>query len=195
MRGMGDFQRAQMKHRDARVSAMAQHLRAAVDLWEEIQLYPFKEAPAEAPPQAPPPAPPPVIALPPEKLAYGIKEAAGALRIGRTTIWRAIKDGKLSAVKVGNRTLIDKALQAACRARRAHEITPLEYRKAKPNFARMCNRYASDIRKAGMERDYWGFDEWSETRINRCSATRCWRCFRRAKRRSFGPMDRWQADG
>lgn len=30
----------------------------------------------------------------------------------------------------------------------------------------MCNRYASDIRKAGMERDYWGFDEWSETRIN-----------------------------
>jgi putative SOS response-associated peptidase YedK len=30
----------------------------------------------------------------------------------------------------------------------------------------MCNRYASDIRKAGMERDYYGFDEWSETRIN-----------------------------
>jgi putative SOS response-associated peptidase YedK len=30
----------------------------------------------------------------------------------------------------------------------------------------MCNRYASDIRKAGMERDYWGFEEWSETRIN-----------------------------
>jgi len=114
MRGMGDFQRAQMKHRDARVSAMAQHLRAAVDLWEEIQLYPFKkEEPAEAPPQAPPPAPPPVIALPSEKLAYGIKEAAGALGIGRTTIWRAIKDGKLSAVKVGNRTLIKtEALQA-----------------------------------------------------------------------------------
>lgn len=30
----------------------------------------------------------------------------------------------------------------------------------------MCNRYASDIRKAGLERDYYGFDEWSETRIN-----------------------------
>lgn len=29
----------------------------------------------------------------------------------------------------------------------------------------MCNRYASDIRKAGKERDYYGFDEWSETRI------------------------------
>lgn len=30
----------------------------------------------------------------------------------------------------------------------------------------MCNRYASDIRKAGLERDYYGFEEWSETRIN-----------------------------
>lgn len=117
MRGVGDFQRAQMKHRDARVSAMAQHLRAAVDLWEEIQLYPFKKEepsePAPPPPAPPPPAPPPVIALPSEKLAYGIKDAASALGIGRTTIWRAIKEGKLSAVKVGNRTLIrTEALQA-----------------------------------------------------------------------------------
>ncbi|MBI1186656.1 MAG: SOS response-associated peptidase [Alphaproteobacteria bacterium] len=30
----------------------------------------------------------------------------------------------------------------------------------------MCNRYASDIRKAGVERDYYGFDEWSDTRLN-----------------------------
>ncbi len=30
----------------------------------------------------------------------------------------------------------------------------------------MCNRYASDIRKAGKEREYYGFDEWSETCIN-----------------------------
>jgi putative SOS response-associated peptidase YedK len=33
-------------------------------------------------------------------------------------------------------------------------------------IAALCNRYASDIRKAGKERDYYGFDEWSETRIN-----------------------------
>jgi excisionase family DNA binding protein len=108
---MGDFQRAQMKHRDARVSAMAQHLHA-VNLWEDIQLYPFKkEEPSEPPP--PPPATPPVIALPSEKLAYGIKEAASALGVSKTTIWRATKEGKLSAVKVGNRTLIKTdALQA-----------------------------------------------------------------------------------
>lgn len=112
MRGMGDFQRAQMKHRDARVSAMAQHLRAAVDLREGIPLYPCKKQELSEP-LPPPPAPPPVVALPSEKLAYGIKEAASALGVGRTTIWRAIKAGKLSAVKVGNRTLIKtEALQA-----------------------------------------------------------------------------------
>jgi excisionase family DNA binding protein len=112
MRGMGDFQRAQMKHRDARVRAMAQHLRAAVDLWEEIQLYPFKKEEPTEPPR-PPPAPPPVIALPSEKIAYGIKEAAIALGVSKTTIWRAMKEGKLSSVKVGNRTLIKtEALQA-----------------------------------------------------------------------------------
>lgn len=32
--------------------------------------------------------------------------------------------------------------------------------------AKVCNRYASDIRKAGVERDYYGFEEWSETRLN-----------------------------
>lgn len=30
----------------------------------------------------------------------------------------------------------------------------------------MCNRYACDIRKAGLEKEFYGFEEWSETRIN-----------------------------
>jgi putative SOS response-associated peptidase YedK len=30
----------------------------------------------------------------------------------------------------------------------------------------MCNRYACDLRKAGKERDYDGFEDWSETRID-----------------------------
>lgn len=29
----------------------------------------------------------------------------------------------------------------------------------------MCNRYASDIRKAGLQKEFYGFEEWSETRI------------------------------
>jgi putative SOS response-associated peptidase YedK len=32
--------------------------------------------------------------------------------------------------------------------------------------AAMCNRYASDIRKADLEREFYGFEEWSDTRIN-----------------------------
>lgn len=30
----------------------------------------------------------------------------------------------------------------------------------------VCNRYAADIRKAGLEFEFYGFQEWSETRIN-----------------------------
>ncbi|WP_135211895.1 SOS response-associated peptidase family protein [Vitreimonas flagellata] len=30
----------------------------------------------------------------------------------------------------------------------------------------MCNRYAADIRKANLEGEYWGFEEWSETGQN-----------------------------
>lgn len=48
----------------------------------------------------------------------------------------------------------------------------------------MCNRYASDIRKAGLERDYYGFDEWSETRINPVLGNAVLEVFPK----SFGPV-------
>lgn len=94
-----------MKHRDARVSAMCKHLRDAVTLWEEIQLYPFAKPEPE---RHPPPlaAPRAIQVFPSEKLAYSVKEAAIALSVGRTTLWRAIKDGELTAARLGARTLI-----------------------------------------------------------------------------------------
>lgn len=108
MRGLGAFQMAQMKHRDARVSAMCQHLREAITLWEEISHMPFQKpepAPKAAPEEPlPPPAPP--QELPPQKLTYTMKEAAAAIGIGRTTLHKAIASGELRAVKLGNRTLI-----------------------------------------------------------------------------------------
>jgi len=68
------------------------------------------------------------------------------------------------AVRANDRRPKGKDAQAASAARsepRAGAAAP------KRLFLRlMCNRYASDIRKAGKERDYYGFDEWSETRIN-----------------------------
>ena len=50
----------------------------------------------------------------------------------------------------------------------------------------MCNRYASDIRKADLERDYYGFDEWSETRINPILGNAVLEVFPK----SFGPVIR-----
>lgn len=105
MRGLGTFQLAQMKHRDARVLALCQHLRAAIDVLEQIASEPF-EPPKKAASDIPvaPPAPPPEI--PRDKLTYAINEAVDALGVGKTTLYKALAAGRLSAVKLGSRTLI-----------------------------------------------------------------------------------------
>jgi excisionase family DNA binding protein len=105
MRGLNAFQMAQMKHRDARVFALCQHLRAAIDVLEQIASEPF-QPPTKTLPEAPSVTPAPPREIPPEKLVYTTKEAAAALGIGRTTLWKAISDGRLAALKLGSRTLI-----------------------------------------------------------------------------------------
>jgi excisionase family DNA binding protein len=106
VRGMGAFQMAQMKHRDARAFALCQHLGLAIDILEQIAADPYR--PPERP--APEPLPPPVVTppreLPPAKLAFTLKEASAALGIGKTTLYQAMAGGRLVAVKLGNRTLI-----------------------------------------------------------------------------------------
>jgi excisionase family DNA binding protein len=105
MRGLNAFQMAQMKHRDARVFALCQHLRAAIDVLEEIASEPF-QPPRKTAPDAPSvtPAPPPEI--PPEKLTYTMQEASAVLGIAKSTLYKALAAGKLSAIKLGSRTLI-----------------------------------------------------------------------------------------
>lgn len=106
MRGLGAFQLAQMKHRDRRVIEMCQHLKSAIDVFQEIA---SEKAPSPEPPPQPTQAPPEVVrevVEPPEKLAYTLKEASAALGIGKTTLYEAIAAGQLRAVKLGNRTLI-----------------------------------------------------------------------------------------
>lgn len=40
------------------------------------------------------------------RLAYSVEDAAIALSIGRTRAWQLIREGDLSAIKIGGRTLI-----------------------------------------------------------------------------------------
>ncbi|PZO54370.1 MAG: DNA-binding protein [Alphaproteobacteria bacterium] len=48
----------------------------------------------------------PPMQLPPEKLTDTLKEAAAAIGVGRSTLYKAMGEEKLHAVKLGNRTLI-----------------------------------------------------------------------------------------
>ena len=106
MRGLGAFQMAQMKHKDARVLQFYRHVRSAIDMLELIALDPCQppEKPAPEPVAAPPPAARPTI--PEEKLVYRVREASEAIGLSRTTVWKAIANSALPAQKVGNRTLI-----------------------------------------------------------------------------------------
>ena len=105
MRGFGRFQKAQMKNRDARIFELCGHLRSAIDVLEQIASDPYRTIVKEASEKVPPLAPHPQE-FPPEKLAYSIKEAAAAVGVGRTTLWKAITEERLLAVKLGTRTLI-----------------------------------------------------------------------------------------
>ena len=46
-------------------------------------------------------------------LAFSIRDAATALGVGRTTVYRLISEGQLAVIKVGNRTLIEASALAA----------------------------------------------------------------------------------
>lgn len=64
-----------------------------------------RSKPERIPPAVPEEKKPPV-SLPIDQFAYGIKEAASALGISRTSMYYLIKEGKLKVVKLGRRTLI-----------------------------------------------------------------------------------------
>lgn len=106
MRGLGAFQMAQMKHKDARVLEFYRHVRSAIDVLELIALDPYQPPEKAAPETAPAPPPPPPPVIPREKLMYGVNEASEALGLGKGSIWKAIREGALPAQKFGNRTLI-----------------------------------------------------------------------------------------
>jgi excisionase family DNA binding protein len=44
-----------------------------------------------------------------QPIAFSMKEASAVSSIGRTSLYQLIKNGKLEAVKVGRRTLVNAA--------------------------------------------------------------------------------------
>lgn len=111
MRGMGKFQIGQMKQRDSRVFLLCQHLRSAIDTLEQIASQPFhppqtsdlatsaQQVPSAAPTSA-------REDMPARKLAYSIKEAADAVGLCRSSIYRLMATGELPSIKIGKRRLI-----------------------------------------------------------------------------------------
>lgn len=97
---------------EARVAALCQHLRSAIDLLEQIGLELCdisSDAPrgeARAPPLTPTPRPETMVPTQSGKLAYTIKEAAAALGLSRSKLYVLMGSGKLPSIQIGKRRLI-----------------------------------------------------------------------------------------
>src|ERR1700730_4331330 len=106
MRGLGLFQRAQMKGVDPRIGQLFHHRRGATDILEQMMLHPYssptRDQSLQPQPEKSPPAPP----LDSAKLAYTIKEICKLIGISRATFYQVMRNKKLRAVKCGHRTLV-----------------------------------------------------------------------------------------
>ena len=113
MRGLGDYEKAQMKRADPRINQLFHHLRQAVDILEQVMLDPHS---LPIPDRAPPPKPvnrPQPSNFDPTKLAYTVKEVRKLIGISHSRLYQAMQNRELRAVKCGHRTLImAKDLQA-----------------------------------------------------------------------------------
>ncbi len=104
MRGLGEFQKSQMKRTDTRIVDLFRLVRSAIDVLEDIMLHPYRP-PAETEPVQIKPLQAPSNPAP-EKMAYTIKDIRQLVGLGHTTIYQAIAAKELRAVKFGHRTLV-----------------------------------------------------------------------------------------
>ena len=86
-----------------RLRELFAHLRQAVHLIEELMSLPQVAAPR---PELRPAQKSALPMLNPQKLAYSIKEIRALIGISNTSIYKQIAEGRLRAVKRGNRTII-----------------------------------------------------------------------------------------
>lgn len=95
-----------MNSTDTTVRELFHHVRQVVNILEELMLRPSpppEPAPGREAKPPPPDRPAPAMS---QKLAYSIKEVHELVDASRSVIYQEIGEGKLRAVKRGNRTLI-----------------------------------------------------------------------------------------
>jgi excisionase family DNA binding protein len=95
-----------MRSVDPRVRELFAHVRRAIDIIEELMLRP-SAAPVQemrAEERVPPPFSSPSAI--PQKIAYSIREVRELIGISNSSIYKEIGEGRLRAVKRGNRTVI-----------------------------------------------------------------------------------------
>jgi excisionase family DNA binding protein len=44
-----------------------------------------------------------------DRMAYGVPQAAATLSLSKATVWELIRQGKIAAIKLSGRTLIERA--------------------------------------------------------------------------------------
>jgi excisionase family DNA binding protein len=115
MRGLGDFQRRQMKRGDPRVHELFSHLRQIIDLLEDIVIHRHQQPEVPLQPSSPTPKHQVTTAVPLPQAAtaqtstpilVSIKEASRLIGIGNTRIYELINVGALETMRIGRRRMI-----------------------------------------------------------------------------------------
>ncbi len=114
MRGLGDFQRRQMKRGDPRVQELFLHLRQIIDLLEDMVMHPLPQAEATQPSSVAPkhqattavPIPQTAAVQSSPPMLVSIKEARRLIGVGNARIYQLINAGALETVRIGQRRMV-----------------------------------------------------------------------------------------
>ena len=106
MRGVRRIPTRADDHVDPRAQELFDHLRAAIDVLEQMVLQPYSR-PASARPESNDEKPVHIpVNIEREKLAYTVKEVRNLVGLSHSKLYRAMQNKELRAVKCGHRTLI-----------------------------------------------------------------------------------------
>ena len=112
MRGLGDFQRAQMRDADFRIPELFSHIRQVIDILEQILQRPHRPAERKRATEVETRVQAPSISSADLKLSYTIKEVCKLVGVSTATIYQVLARRELRAVKLGKKI---SSWQRTCR--------------------------------------------------------------------------------